>query len=89
MPSKYRTVNMINDYFVGLTDHVAPVRQGASPVSVPYEYLVSEREVLSSLSSLKISKAVGPDNIRNKILKEFAPELARLPYYPWLLQPGR
>jgi len=67
---------MIKDYFVGLTDHFAPLRQGATPVSVPHEYLVSETEVLRSLSSLKISKAVGPDDIPNKILKEPAPELA-------------
>ena len=76
VPCEYRTVNMINDYFVGLTDHFAPLRQGASPVCVPHEYLVSEREALSSMSSLKISKAVGPDKILNKILKEFAHELA-------------
>ena len=67
--------NMINDYFVGLTDHFASLRQGSSPVSVPHEYLVSETEVLRSLSSIKISKTVGPDNIPNKILKDFVPEL--------------
>ena len=39
VPCEYRTVNMINDYFVGLTDHFAPLRQGASPVCVPHEYL--------------------------------------------------
>ena len=67
---------MINDYFAGLTDHFAPLRRGATPVSVPHEYLVSETEVLRYLSSLKISKADGPDDIPNKILKESAPELA-------------
>ena len=43
---------------------------------VPHEFLVSEGEVYRSLSSLQVAKAVGPDNIPNKILKDFAPELA-------------
>ena len=68
--------NKINDFFISLTDHFTPLSPGASPLSVPHNLFVSENEVYSSLSSLQVSKAVGPDNIPNKLLKEFAPELA-------------
>ena len=40
------------------------------------EFLVTEREVFKALASLQTSKAIGPDNIPNRILKEFALELA-------------
>ena len=49
-----------------------------SPLSVPDELLISEYEVYKSLSSLQTSKAVGPDKIPNRILKDFALELAPL-----------
>ena len=49
-----------------------------SPLSVPDELLISEYEAYKSLSSLQTSKAVGPDNIPNRILKDFALELAPL-----------
>ena len=68
--------NMINDFFISLTDHFTPLSPGAPPLSVPHNILVSEIEVYSSLSSFEVSKAVGPDNIPNRPLKEFAPELA-------------
>ena len=48
------------------------------PLSVPDELLISEYEAYKSLSSLQTSKAVGPDNIPNRILKDFALELAPL-----------
>ena len=59
--------NKVNDFFVSLTDHFAPLSQPTP---------VTESEVFKSLASLQISKAIGPDNIPNRILKEFAPELA-------------
>ena len=68
--------NNNNDFFISLTDHFPPLLQGAPPLSVPHELLVSEGEVYRSLSSLQVSKAVGPDNIPNKLLKDFAQELA-------------
>jgi hypothetical protein len=40
------------------------------------ELLVTVQEVQFSLKSIKLSKSVGPDNLPNKVLKEFAPELA-------------
>ena len=73
-----RLANKINSYFVGLTDHFPPLCQGVPPLSVPDELLISEYEAYKSLSSLQTSKAVGPDNIPNRILKDFALELAPL-----------
>ena len=71
-----RLANKINSYFVGLTDHFPPLCQRAPPLSVPDELLISEYEAYKSLSSLQISKVVGPDNIPNRLLKDFALELA-------------
>ena len=68
--------NKINDFFISLTDHFTPLSPGVPPLLAPHNLLVSENEVYSSLSSLQVSKAVGPDNIPNRLLKEFAPELA-------------
>ena len=73
-----RLANKINSYFVGLTDHFPPLCQGVPPLSVPDEILISEYEAYKSLSSLQTSKAVGPDNKPNRILKDFALELAPL-----------
>lgn len=68
--------NEINNFFVGLTDHFPPLLPQTLPIDVPHDLLVTENEVFRALSSLQISKAVGPDNIPNRLLKEFAPELA-------------
>ena len=73
-----RLANKINSYFVGLTDHFPPLCQGVLLLSVPDELLISEYEAYKSLSSLQTSKAVGPYNIPNRILKDFALELAPL-----------
>jgi len=70
--------NKINSYFVGLTDHFQPLCQGDPPLSIPVEFFISEFDAYKSLSSLQTSKAVGPDNIPNRLLKEFALELALL-----------
>ncbi|CAB4018851.1 Hypothetical predicted protein, partial [Paramuricea clavata] len=43
---------------------------------VPNEFLVSEAEVYRSLSSLQVAKSIGPDELPNKVLKEFATELS-------------
>jgi hypothetical protein len=68
--------NKVNDFFVSLTDHFTPLSQPTLPMEIPEEFLVTESEVFKALSSLQINKAIGPDNITNRILKEFAPELA-------------
>ena len=62
----------INDFFIGLTQNFEPIRSPFPPAQVADELLVTEREVYSSLSSIKTTKAVGPDNIPNKLLKDFA-----------------
>ena len=47
------------------------------PLSVQYKFLISENETYRSLSSLEVSKAVGPaGNIPKKLFKNFEPELA-------------
>ena len=68
----------INDFFIGLTQNFEPIRSPFPPAQVADELLVTEREVYSSLYSIKTTKAVGPDNIPNKLLKDFANELAPL-----------
>ena len=68
--------NKINDFFVSLTDHFTLLTRDSPPSLVPQELFVSNEEVFRSLSSLNIAKAEGPDNIPNKLLKDFAHELA-------------
>ena len=68
--------NKINDFFVSLTDHFTPLTGDSPPSLVPQELFVSNEEVFRSLSSLNVAKAVGPDNIPNELLKDFARELA-------------
>ena len=68
--------NEINDFFVSLTDHFTPLTCDSLPSLVPQELFVSNKEVFRSLSSLIVAKAVGPENIPNKLLKDFAHELA-------------
>ena len=51
---------------------------GVTNQQVPHGLLVSIREVHDSLSSLNVGKAIGPDMIPNRVLKDFAPELAPL-----------
>ena len=62
--------NRINDFFTSLTDHFQPL---TPPVS---SFLVAEKEVYQSLLSIDTTKAVGPDDIPNKLLKDFSFELA-------------
>jgi hypothetical protein len=45
-------------------------------VQVLPELLVTVKEVKFSLKSIKLFKQVDPDSLTNKVLKEFAPELA-------------
>ena len=68
--------NKINDFFVSLTDHFTLLTRDFPPSLVPQELFVSNEEVFRSLSSLNVAKAEGPDNIPNKLLKDFVHELA-------------
>ena len=71
-------VNKINSNFVGITDHFPALCQRAHMRYVPDESLISEDQAYFSLSSIQISKAAGPDNIPNRLLKDFALGLALL-----------
>ena len=68
--------NRINDFFTSVTDHFQSLPPPVPSVHVPTELLVTEEEVYQSLLSIDINKAVGPDNIPNKLLKDFSYELA-------------
>ena len=66
--------NKINDFFVSLTDQFTPLTGDSPPSLVPQELLVSNEEVFRSLT-FNVAKAVGPDNIPNKLFKNFVHEL--------------
>ena len=67
----------INKFFVSLTDHFSPIVH-TGPQPVPEELYVTVDEVFRSLSSVNVSKAIGPECLPNRPLKEFAYELAPL-----------
>ena len=67
----------INKFFVSLTDHFSPIVH-TGPQPVPEELYVTVDEVFRSLSSVNVSKAIGPDCLHNRLLKEFVYELAPL-----------
>ena len=76
-PDTKSLADKVNDFFLSLREGFAPLPYSEPTTQfVPPELLVTEKEVLDSLSSLKVAKAIGPDKIPNKVLKEFAPELA-------------
>ena len=66
------------DFFVNLKEHLPLLYQGTQRLSVPYKFLtVFDNETYRSLSSLRVSKAVGPaGNIPKRLFKNFEPELA-------------
>ena len=66
-------------FFTGITQEFEPLIPAQTPPNVvPPDFLVSLEEVSSDLRKLSTQKAVGPDAISNKLLKQFAPELAPL-----------
>ena len=70
---------MVNYHFISLTSDFAPLTPtGVTNQLLPTDLLVSVREGQDSLSSLNVGKAIGSDMIPNRVLKEFAPELAPL-----------
>ena len=72
-------VTQINDFFTSITHEFEPLTQVQTPPNViSSDLLVSLEEVPSDLLMLPTQKAVGPEGISNKLLKEFAPELAPL-----------
>ncbi|PFX24640.1 hypothetical protein AWC38_SpisGene10754 [Stylophora pistillata] len=73
-------VDRINSFFCDLTSSFTPiVSSDAANITVteiPEELYVSENEAYKALTSTKIKKASGPDDLPSVILKVFAFELA-------------
>ena len=67
----------INVFFTSITQEFEPLMP-APPNVVPPDLLVFLEEVSSDLHKLSKHKAVGPDGISKKLLKQFVPELAPL-----------
>ena len=66
-------------FFTSITQGFEPLMPAQTPPNiVPLNLLVSLEEVKSDLHKLSTHKAVGPDGISNKLLKQLAPELAPL-----------
>ena len=71
--------NNVNNFFISLADHFTPLEPPpVAPLEVFPEFLVSEWKAFRALSAVKIGKVIGPDCIPNRVLKEFAQELAPL-----------
>ena len=71
--------NFLNLFFVSIADGFTPLDYSTLPAFFPaVEKLpvVSIYEIKSKLANIKASKSAGPDAIHNRILKEFAFELA-------------
>ena len=68
----------INEYFIGLTAEFEPLPPTIPDVNlmVPDKFLVFESQCYRDLRAVKCSKSSGPDQIPNRLLKEFAKELA-------------
>ena len=66
----------VNDLFLSITENFPPLSPFCPNQHVPNEFFVSEAEVYRSLSSLQVAKSVGPDELPNRVLKEFATELS-------------
>ena len=66
----------INDFFLSITENFPFLSPSSSIQHVPHEFLVSEAQVYRSLSSIQVAKSIGPDEIPNRLLKKFAPEIS-------------
>ncbi len=66
----------VNDFFLSIAENFSPLSPLCPTQHVPNEFLVSEAKVYRSLSSPQVAKSVGPDELPNKVLKEFAVELS-------------
>ena len=70
----------INDTFISVTREIPPLNPISSSgnqlesdySTIPTEFIIKEEEVYSKLSSISSSKAVGPDEIPNWVLKAYA-----------------
>ena len=68
----------INESFSEVADDIPRLDFTPIPVlHVPDEYIISPEAVESSLSLIQERKSVGPDEIPNWLLKNFAPVISR------------
>ena len=70
----------VNNFFKSVGSHIPPLSADhmlfQNQYEVPDEYLVSVSDMERRLSSLKVNKATGPDDIPAWVLKDFAHTLA-------------
>ena len=70
----------VNDFFKSVGSHIPPLSADhmlfQQHYEVPDEYLVSVSDMEKRLSSLKVNKATGPDDIPAWVLRDFAHALA-------------
>jgi hypothetical protein len=68
----------INNAFVNISSNFSLLDHcpNSPSIHVPDELLVSSNEVFCDLSRIKTRSAIGPDGISNRVLKDFAFELA-------------
>ena len=62
--------------FLSITEDFQPLPPLKGKIQVPTDLLATVEEVQLALKQIKVCKSVGPDNIPNTVLKEFALELA-------------
>ena len=73
------TTESLNDYFVSVASDIPPLDIPSLPTFLPAAVpppTIHPREVCSKLLKIQTNKAMGPDSIPPRILKEFAYELA-------------
>ena len=77
-PSLDNLCQKINNAFVNISSNFSPLDHcpNSPSIHVPDELLVSSNEVFCDLSRIKTRSAIGPDGIPNRVLKDFAFELA-------------
>jgi hypothetical protein len=74
----------INEPFVSATRDIPPLSPIPFPdtqlqsdyTTIPTEYIIREEDIYYKLSSISSSKAAGPDEIPNWVIKDYAPLLA-------------
>ena len=72
-------VEVLNDYFVSVASNIPALNIPSLPTYLPARApppTIYPHEVCGKLLKLQTNKAMGPDNIPSRILKEFAYELA-------------
>ena len=73
-------ISDINQFLASVSADLEPLSQDIIPECpaepLPDEYIISVDTTLKQLLSLKVNKAIGPDNIPNWFLKDFADTLA-------------